>query len=133
MLFRSKSMSGKGTLMNFIQRTKKQLRKTDRSISNKSIQKCTSFQRNGVQMRDRPQGMTRYLKEKIGSLSELSKSDPRIRTPLDRSPSDVRHDVVQGRRLIIRVNRMLDHKYPRSIGHYTRSNGELYTSYPTLY
>ena len=43
----------------------------------------------GVQMRDRSQGMTRYPKEKIGSLSELNRSDPRIRTPLDRSTSDV--------------------------------------------
>ena len=47
-----------------------------------------------MQMRDRPQGMTRYLKEKIGSFRELSRSDPRIRTLLDRSTSDVRHDVV---------------------------------------
>ena len=128
-----KSMSGRGTLMNFIQRMKKQLRKIDRSFSNKSIQKCTSFQRNGVQMRDRPQGMTRYLKEKIGSLSELSKSDSRIRTPLDRSPSDVRHDVVQGRRLIIGIDKVLDQWYPKSISHNPRINGILYTSYPTLY
>ena len=64
------------------------------SISNKSVQKCTLLQGNGVQMRDRPQGMTHYPKEKIGSLSELSRSDQRIKTPLDRSPSDVRHDVV---------------------------------------
>ena len=85
-----------------------------------------------MQMRDRPQGMTRYLKEKIGSLSELSKSDPRIRTPLDRSPSDVRHDVVQERRLIIGIDRVLDQRYPKSISHYPRSNGILYTSYPTL-
>ena len=70
-----------------------------------------------MQMRDRPQGMTRYLKEKIGSLSELSKSDPRIRTPLDRSPSDVRHDVVQGRRLIIGIDRVLDQWYRKSISH----------------
>ena len=80
--------------MNFVQRTKKKMRKTNRSIRNKSIQKCTSLQRNGVQMRDRPQGMTRYLKEKIGSLSKLSRSDLRIRTPPDRSTSDVKHDVV---------------------------------------
>ena len=77
--------------------------------------------------------MTRYPKKKIGSLSELSKSDLRIRTPPNRSPSDVRHDVVQGRRLIIGIYRMLDQRYPKSISHYTRSNGELYTSYPTLY
>ena len=80
--------------MNFVQRRKKQTRKTNRSIRNRSIQKCTSLQRNGVQMRDRPQGMTHNPKEKIGSLSELSRSDLRIRTPLDRRTSDVRHDVV---------------------------------------
>ena len=83
-------------------------------------------------MRDRPQGMTCYPKEKIGNLSELSISDLRIRTLLDRSPSDVRHDVVQGRRLIIGIDRMLDQRYPKSISHYPRSNGILYTSHPTL-
>ena len=128
-----KSISDRRTPMNFVQRMKKQMRKTNRSISNKSVQKCTSLQRNGVQMRYRPQGMTRYPKEKIGSLSKLSRSDPRIRTPLDRSPSDIRHNVVQGRRLIIRIDRVLDQRYPKSIIHYPRSNGILYTSYPTLY
>ena len=53
--------------------------------------------------------MTSNPKNKIVNLSELSSSDPMIRTPLDRRPSDIRHDVVQGRRLIIRVDRMLDH------------------------
>ena len=128
-----KSMSGRGTPMNFVQRTKKQMRKTDRSINNKSVQKCTMLQGNGVQMRDRPQGMTRYPKENIGSLSERSRSDPRIRTPLIRSPGDVRHDVIQGRRLNIGIDRVLDQRYPKSISHYPRSNGILYTSYPTLY
>ena len=60
-----KSISGRGNPMNFVQRTKKQMRKTDRSINNKSVQKCTSLQRNDVQMRDSPQGMTRYPKEKL--------------------------------------------------------------------
>ena len=77
--------------------------------------------------------MTRYSKEKIGSLNELNKSDPRIRTPPDRSPSDVRYDIVQRRRLIISIDRVLDQWYPKSIIHYPRSNGILYTSYPTLY
>ena len=119
--------------MNFVQRTKKQMRKTDRSINNKSVQKCTSLQGNGVQMRDRSQRMTHYPKEKIGSLSELSRSDQRIKTPLDRSPSDVRHDVVQGRRLIIGIDRVLHQRYPKSISHYPWSNGILYTLYPTIY
>ena len=48
-----------------------------------------SLKRDGVKMRNRPQRMTRYLKEKIGSLSKLSECDPRIRTLLDRRPSDV--------------------------------------------
>ena len=48
-------------------------------------------------------------KEKIMNLSKLSSGDPRIRTPLDKRPSDVRHDVVQGRELIIRIDKMLDH------------------------
>ena len=101
-----KSMSGRRTPINLIHRTKKQMRKTDRSISNKSIQKCTTLRRNGVQMRDRPQGMTRYSKEEIGSLSELNRSDLRIKTPSERSPGDVRHDVVQGKRLIISIDKV---------------------------
>ena len=83
-------------------------------------------------MRDRPQVKTRYPKEEIGSLSELSRSDPKIRTPPERSPGDVRHDVLQGRRLIIGIDRVQDQRYPKSISHYPRSNGILYTLYPTL-
>ena len=79
-----------------------------------------------MQMKDRLQGMTCYPKEKIGSLSELSRSDSRIRTPSDKSPSDVRHDVVQGRRLVIGIDRVLDQRYPKSISHYPRGNGILY-------
>ena len=53
--------------------------------------------------------MTSNPKEKILNLIELSSSDPRIKTPLDRRPSDIRHDVIQERRLLIRVDRMLNH------------------------
>ena len=53
--------------------------------------------------------MTNNPKEKILYLSELNNSDPRIRISLDRRLNDVRHDVVQGRELIIRIDRMLDH------------------------
>ena len=77
------------TPMNFVQRTKKQMWKADKCTRHKSVQKHTSFKRDGVEMRNRPQGMTRYPKEKIGSLSKLSRRDPRIRTPLDRRSSDV--------------------------------------------
>ena len=85
----NKSIDDNKTPMNFIQRTKKQMMKTDRHTRNKSVQKHTSLKRDGVEMRDRPQRMTGYPKEKIGSLSKLNGRDPRIRTPLDRRPNDV--------------------------------------------
>ena len=74
------------TPMNFVQRTKKQMRKVDRHTRNKSVQKYTSLKKDGVEMRNRSQRMTRYPKEKIGSLGKLSGRDPRIRTLLDRRP-----------------------------------------------
>ena len=75
-----KSMSYSRTPMNFIQRMKKQMRKIDRRTRNKTEQKHTSLKRDGVEMRNRPQRMTRYPKEKIGSLRKLSRRDPRIKT-----------------------------------------------------
>ena len=74
------SMSSRITSMNLNQRTNEKMRKANRSISNKGIQKCTTLQRNGVQMRDRPKRMTSNPKEKIVNLSELSNSDPRTKT-----------------------------------------------------
>ena len=92
--WKENSMRSKATPINLSQRMKKQMRKTNRSISNKGIQKRTMLQRNGVQMRDKPQRMTSNPEEKMVNLSKLSNSDPRIETLLDRRPSDVRHDVV---------------------------------------
>ena len=82
-------MSYSRTPMNFVQRTKKQMRKTDRRTRNKSIQKHTSLKRDGVEMRDWQQRMTHYPKEKIGSFRKLSRRDPMISIPLDRRPSSV--------------------------------------------
>ena len=65
------------------------MRKADKRTRDKSIQKHTSLKRDGVEMKNRPQKMTRYPKEKIGSLRKLNKRDPRIKTSLDRRPSDV--------------------------------------------
>ena len=79
-----KSMRYDRTPMNFVQRTKKQMRKANKRTRNKSIQKHTSLKRDGMEMRNRPQRITRYPKEKIGSLGKLSGRDPRIRTSLDR-------------------------------------------------
>ena len=86
---KEESVTSEGTSMNFVQRMKKQMRETNRSIHDKSVQKHTSLKRNGMKMRNRPQRMTSYPKEKIMNLSELSSGDPRIRTPLDGRPSDV--------------------------------------------
>ena len=84
----NKSMSYYRTPMNFIQRMKKQMRKTNKRTRNKGVQKHTSLKRDGVKMRNRPQRMTRYPKENIGSLSKLSGRDPRIKTLLDRKGSE---------------------------------------------
>ena len=84
-----KSISYNRTPINFVQRTNKQMRKINRRTRNKGVQKHTSLKRDGVEMRNRPQRMTCYPKEKIGSLSKLSRRDPKIRTPLDRRPSDI--------------------------------------------
>ena len=107
------------------------MRKTNRHTRNKSKQKHISLKRDGVEMRDRPQRMTHYPKEKIGSLSKLSKRNPRIRTPLDRRPSDVWHNVIKGWRLLIRIDRLPKNRNPKSFSHYPRGTGELNTLYPT--
>jgi len=83
------TMSGRTTSMNLNQRTYKKMRKTHRNVCDKRIQKCISLQRNSVQVRDRPDGMARNPEEKIMNLDQLVRSDPRIRTPLDRSPSKI--------------------------------------------
>jgi len=82
-------MSSRTTPMNLNQGMNKRMRKTYRSVCDKGIQKCTSLQMNGVQMRDRPDQMARNPKEKIVNLDQLVRSDPRIRTPLDRRTSGV--------------------------------------------
>ena len=51
-----KSMSSRTTPMYLNQRMNKKIRKANRNINNKGIQKRTTLQRNGVQMRDRAQG-----------------------------------------------------------------------------
>ena len=86
-----------------------------------------------MQMRDGPDRMVRNLEKEIVNLGQLVKSDSRISTPLDRRPSKIWHDVIKGRRLIVRIDRMLDLRHPKSRGHYRRSNGVLFTLYPTFH
>ena len=49
-----KRMSYDRTPMNFGQRTKEQVRKIDRRTRHESIEKHTSLQRDGVEMRNKP-------------------------------------------------------------------------------
>ena len=66
-----KTMCCRTTPMNLNQESNKKSRKTHRSISPKGIQKYTSLNRNGVQVRDGPDRMTRNLKKQIMNLSKL--------------------------------------------------------------
>ena len=121
------------TPMNPNQRTNEEGRKTHRSISHKGIQKCTSLNRNGVQVRDRPKKMTSNPKKQIVELCKFISSDTKIRTPSNGSIGNVRHDLIKGRVLIIRIDRLLYQRYTKSKGHYLRSNDILFSHYPTLH
>ena len=48
-----KSKNYDRTPINFVQRTKKQMRKADRRTGNKGVQKHTSLKRDSIEMRDR--------------------------------------------------------------------------------
>ena len=82
-----KTMGSRTTLMNLNQGSNEKMRKTHRSIYDKGIQKCTSLDRNGVQVRDGLDRMARNLEKQIMNLDQLMRSDPRINTPLDGSTS----------------------------------------------
>ena len=81
-------MCSRTTLMNLNQRTKEKMRKAHRSIRDKGIQKRTTLDRDGLQMRDGLDGMARNQEKEIMSLGQLVRGDPRIRTPLDRSTNN---------------------------------------------
>ena len=115
--------------MNLNQKSNENNRKTHRSIIHKGIQKCTSLNRNDVQVRDRPNKITRNPKEKIIELSKLMKGDTRISTPLNGSTSDVRHNVIKGRGFTVCIHGLLYQRYTKSKSHYRRSNDILFTLY----
>ena len=75
--------------------------------------------------------MTRYPKKKIGNLRKGRRHDPRIRTPLDRGPSDILHNVIKRWRLLLRIDKLPNDRNPKSVSYYPRGNGELNTSYLT--
>ena len=84
-----KTMCSRTTPRNLNQGLREKSRKTHSGICHKGIQKCTSLNRNGVQVRDGPDGMTRNLEKQIMNLSQLIKGNPRISTPLNGSSSEI--------------------------------------------
>ena len=75
--------------MNLNQGSNEKSRKTHRSISHKGIQKCTSLNRNGVQVIDGPDKMTRNPEKQIMNLGKLMGDNPRISTPLNGSTGEI--------------------------------------------
>ena len=82
-----KSMSRRTTPINLNQGLNEKMRKTHRSICNKGIQKCTSLNRNGVQVRDGPDRMARNPEKQVMNLDQLMRSDPRISALLNGNTS----------------------------------------------
>ena len=78
-----KTMYCRTTPMNLNQGLNEKSRKTYKSICHKRIQNCTSLDRNGMQMRDGPDGMTRNPEKIIMNLGKLMGGNPRISTPLN--------------------------------------------------
>ena len=126
-----KPMCCRNSPMNLNQGSNEKNRKTHRSISHKGIQKCTSLNRNGVQVRDGPDRMTRNLEKKIMNLGKLMGGNQRISNPLNGSTSEISHNFIKRRGLIIKVYWLSYQRYPKGRGHYWRSNDILITPNPT--
>ena len=84
-----KTMCSKTTPMNLNQGSNEKSRKTHRSIYHKGTQKCTSLNRNSVQVRDGLDGMTRNPEKQVMNLGQLMRGNPRINTPLGGSTSEI--------------------------------------------
>ena len=72
--------------MNLNKTANEKSEKTHRSISDESVQKRTSLNRNSMNMRDRPNTVTRNLEKQIVELKKLMRSDMRISTQLMEVP-----------------------------------------------
>ena len=99
-----KTICCRTTPMNLNQGSNEKSRKTHRSISHTGVQKCTSLNRNGVQVRDGLDRMTGNLKKQIMNLGKLMGGNSRISTPLNGSTGEIWHNVIKRRGLIIRID-----------------------------
>ena len=84
-----KTMCSRTTPMNLNQGSNKKSRKIHRSISHKGIQKCTSLNRNGVQVRDGLDRMIRNPEKQIMNLGKLMGGNTKISTPLNGSTGEI--------------------------------------------
>ena len=75
--------------MNLNQGSNEKSRKSHRSISHKGIQKCTSLNRNGVQVRDGPDRVTRNPEKQIMNLGKLMGGNLRISALLNGSTGEI--------------------------------------------
>ena len=83
------TMCSRNTPMNLYQGLNEKMRKTHRTICHKGIQKCTSLERNDVQMRDGSDRMARNPEKEIMNLGQPMRGNPRLRTPLNGRPSEI--------------------------------------------
>ena len=81
-------MCSRTTPMKLNRRMNEKMRKAHWSIIDKGIQKRTTLDKDSVQIRDGPDGITRNSEKEIMSLGQLMRGDPRIKTPLNRSTSN---------------------------------------------
>ena len=121
------------TSMNLNKRTNKKSRKTDRSISDESVQECTSLNGNGMYMRNWPTAVTRNPREQVIELGKLMCGNFRLSTPTNGSTNKKRHDVIERRNLCVRIHRLLYQRYTKSKNHYLRGNDKLFIPYPSLH
>ena len=84
-----KTMCSRTTPMNLNQGSNEKSRKTHRSICHNGIQKCIFLNRNGVQVRDGPNGMTRNPEKQVMILGQLMRGNPRISTLLNGSTGEI--------------------------------------------
>ena len=105
--------------------------KTHRTISKKCIKKDTFNYRNGVNMRDREDVMTCYLKEKIVKLSKLTWVYFWVRSPSNWSSTKKRHRIIYRNRLSVWKGRSTNKTYVKSIRYYFLSNLKFFTCNPS--
>ena len=72
-------------------------------------------------------------KKQVIELNKLRRGNPRISTPTDGSTGNEWHNIMEMRRLYVRIHRLLYQRYTKSRCHYLRGNDILFTPYLTLH